>query len=59
MVSIGFIFILVPFLGLTTFIFKLLMVLGGIIVAVLGFWILSSEKLKQSITKQEVKELQQ
>lgn len=57
-VSIGLIFILAPFLGLTIFIFKLSMVLGGIAIAVLGFWILSSEKLKQSAIGQDVKEFQ-
>ncbi|MEK7503081.1 MAG: hypothetical protein AAB556_01395 [Patescibacteria group bacterium] len=57
-VSIGIIFILAPFLGLTTFIFKLLMVLGGVAVALLGFWLLSSEKLKESSAGQEIKEFQ-
>lgn len=57
-VVLAFIFILAPFLGLTTFIFKLSMILGGIIIAILGFWILSSEKLKQSPIDQEIKEFQ-
>jgi len=57
-VSIGLIFILAPFLGLTTFIFKLSMVLGGVGIAVLGFWILSSKKLNESTTGQEIKEFQ-
>jgi len=55
----SFIFILAPFLGLTTFIFKLLMVLGGAVIMALGFWLLSSEKLKKSTTDQEVQEIKE
>lgn len=45
----GLIFIVAPFLGLTTFIFKSFMALGGVIFAVLGFWLVSEEKLKREI----------
>lgn len=42
---LGLIFIITPFLGLTAFIFKTTMALGGIVFAILGFWTLSEEKL--------------
>lgn len=44
---LGLIFIIAPFLGLTTFIFKSGMALGGLFFAILGFWVLSEEKLKK------------
>lgn len=49
----GLIFIIAPFLGLTTFIFKAVMALGGVIFAILGFWLLSEEKLFVSGEKKE------
>ena len=42
---LGLIFIVTPFLGFTTFIFKAIMALGGVVFAVFGFWLLSEEKL--------------
>ena len=45
MAVMGLIFIFIPFLGLTTFIFKAVMAFGGVVFAVLGFWILSEENL--------------
>jgi hypothetical protein len=44
---LGVIFVIAPFLGLTTFIFKFTMALGGLLFAILGFWALSEEKLKK------------
>lgn len=46
-VVLGFLFIMAPFLGLTTFIFKAFMALGGLAFVILGFWMLSEEKLKK------------
>lgn len=46
-VVLGFLFIVAPFSGLTTFIFKAFMALGGLVFAILGFWMLSEEKLKK------------
>lgn len=42
---LGLIFIITPFLGLTTFIFKSFIVFGGAVFSILGFWLLSEEKL--------------
>ncbi|HEY4521521.1 MAG TPA: hypothetical protein VJH05_00040 [Candidatus Paceibacterota bacterium] len=42
---LGLIFIITPFLGFTTFIFKALTAFGGVVFAILGFWLLSAEKL--------------
>lgn len=44
---LGLVFIIAPLFGLTTFIFKFVMAFGGVIFAVLGFWILSEERLKK------------
>lgn len=44
---LGFIFIIAPFLGLTVFLFKAVMALGGLFCAILSFWTLSEEKLKK------------
>lgn len=43
----GLIFIIVPFLGFTTFVFKFAMAFGGVIFAILGFWTLSERRLKK------------
>lgn len=50
---LGLIFIIAPFLGLTTFIFKAGMALGGVSFAILGFWALSEEKLSTLGGKKE------
>lgn len=44
---LGLIFIIAPFLGLTTFIFKTFMASGGALFAILSFWTISEEKLKK------------
>ena len=44
---LGLIYILTPFLGLTTFVFKLFMALGGVVFTILGFWLISEERLKK------------
>lgn len=47
MAILGLLFIVAPFLGLTTFVFKTSMTLGGVVFAILGFWLLSEEKIKK------------
>ncbi|MEK7559809.1 MAG: hypothetical protein AAB522_00710 [Patescibacteria group bacterium] len=47
---LGSVFIIAPFLGLTTFIFKTTMALGGVVFCVLGFWILSESRLASKKT---------
>ncbi len=57
-IVVGIVFILIPFLGLTTFLFKFTMMIGGFLVTVFGFWILSLEKIKKSNVGQEIREFQ-